>query len=73
MRPSPNLDHADGERQEQPVQRGCERREAGGDRRDLIGDTTRLEFPGPPLESLNGKRQSFPGERRRKFQTHRSI
>ena len=32
----------------------------------------RLEFSGPFVESLNGKCQSFPGERSRKLQTHRS-
>jgi hypothetical protein len=32
----------------------------------------RLEFSGP-FESLNGKHQSFPGERLRKLQTHRAA
>ena len=32
--------------------------------------TMRLEFSGPSLESLYGKRQYFPGERSRKLQTH---
>jgi hypothetical protein len=31
----------------------------------------RLEFSGPSLEGLNGKRQSFCGEGSRKLQTHR--
>jgi hypothetical protein len=35
--------------------------------------TMRLEFSGPFLESLNEKRQSFPGERSRKLQTHRRL
>jgi hypothetical protein len=30
----------------------------------------RLEAPAPFLPHLTGKRQSFPGERRRKLQTH---
>jgi hypothetical protein len=34
--------------------------------------TMRLEFSGPSLETLNGKRKSFPGERSRKLQTHRT-
>ena len=32
----------------------------------------RLEFSGPFLESLTEKHQSFPGERSRKFRTHRT-
>jgi hypothetical protein len=35
--------------------------------------TMRLEFWGPFLESLNGKCQSFPGERSRTLQRHRII
>jgi hypothetical protein len=34
--------------------------------------TVRLEFSAPFIESWNGKRQSFSGERYRKLQTHRS-
>ena len=33
--------------------------------------TVHLEFSGPSLGSLNGKRQSLPGERSQKLQTHR--
>ena len=34
--------------------------------------TMRLEISAPVLGSLDGNRQSFSGERRRKFQTHRT-
>ena len=36
-------------------------------------DTTRLEFSGPSLACLNGKRRSFPGERSRKLETPRRF